>query len=180
MIAQKASVTLHDYSIPLETSFMYATHETEEELRTSVDFALPKISDTYETRFEKRAASAQAIGSQVPSCLSLFRVQRDRCMQLLFLTSPKLRARSHTACVNASTRIGSSYVNLWFCASTLAWSTSVRASAIRPLIAAPIWLSTSMILRYRKEQRHAWGSVGQGFVKIVQRKFNPRTVWHNI
>lgn len=59
--------------------------------------------------------------------------------------SPKLRARSHTACVNACTRIFSLYENQWFVASTRAWSISVCASAVMPLMAAPMWRSISMI-----------------------------------
>ena len=57
---------------------------------------------------------------------------------------PSARA-GHSPCVSASTPTGSSYVKRWFCASTRAWSTSVRASATRPLIAAPMWESISEI-----------------------------------
>lgn len=59
--------------------------------------------------------------------------------------SPKRRARSHTACVQLSTPICSSYVNACIWLVTRAWSTMVRASAVRPLMAQPMWRSISMI-----------------------------------
>ena len=59
--------------------------------------------------------------------------------------SPNDIIRSHTDCVSDSTRMGSSYVKRWLCPSTRACSTSVRASAVSPLMATPMWLSTSWI-----------------------------------
>ena len=49
--------------------------------------------------------------------------------------SPNIIARLETDCVTLSTDIGSLYTNQWFWASTLALSTIVRESAIKPLIA---------------------------------------------
>ncbi len=59
--------------------------------------------------------------------------------------SPKRSARSHTACVQLSTPIFSSYVNACIWLVTRAWSTMVRASAVRPDMAQPMCRSISII-----------------------------------
>ena len=59
--------------------------------------------------------------------------------------SPNLNAKSQTACVQLSTDIFSSYVNACDWLVTRAWSTIVRASAVRPDIAQPMCESISMI-----------------------------------
>ena len=59
--------------------------------------------------------------------------------------SPNLNAKSHTACVQLSTPICSSYVNACIWLVTRAWSTMVRASAVRPDMAHPMCESISMI-----------------------------------
>mmetsp|Transcript_17044 Transcript_17044/g.50876 ORF Transcript_17044/g.50876 Transcript_17044/m.50876 type:complete len:276 (-) Transcript_17044:174-1001(-) len=58
-------------------------------------------------------------------------------------SSPKRRARSHTDCVHDSTGIGSLNWNRCCWVSLRAWSISVRASAVRPLMAQPMCSSIS-------------------------------------
>mmetsp|Transcript_8173 Transcript_8173/g.24020 ORF Transcript_8173/g.24020 Transcript_8173/m.24020 type:complete len:248 (-) Transcript_8173:8-751(-) len=70
---------------------------------------------------------------------------RDITRFLSLSESLKSRARSATACTQDSTGMRSLYVNQCACASTRAWSTSVRASAVRPLIAQPMCSSISSI-----------------------------------